>query len=148
MMCIRFGSRLELSGGRCGDVGKEIITINDSDEDLGETLNENLDVEEICDKVDAYQKFEDNPVVKGDIKTMKNSQEKGDKEISPSMHDGRTMRKGSSLFQSPVVFLGIQSHLQSSTKTSHQHNQFLTQLSPDKVTGFSCKDRKMTGMKV
>jgi len=172
MICIRFGSKLELSGGICGDVGnKEIITIDDSDEeelpdvpedlirelstpcyssddDLDETLNENLDFNDICDKVDAYQKLEDNPVVKDDNKTMKNSQEKGDKEISPSMHDGRTMGKGSSLFQSPVVFLGIQSHLQSSIKNSPQHNQFLAQLSPDKVTGVSFKDRNMTGMKV
>ena len=96
----------------------------------------------VCDVMKDDQVMEDSQV------SVIYTQEKGDKEISPSMHDGRTMGKGSSLFQSPVVFLGIQSHLQSSIKNSPQHNQFLAQLSPDKVTGVSCKDRNMTGMKV
>jgi len=90
----------------------------------------------------------DDQVMKDSQVNVIYTQEKGDKQISPSMHDGRTMSKGSSLLQSPVVFLGIQSHLQSSTNTSHQHNQFLTQLPLDKDTGDSCQDRKMTGMKV
>ena len=96
----------------------------------------------VCDVINDGQVIKDSQV------SVIYTQEKGDKEISPSIHDGRTMGKGSSLFQSPVVFLGIQSHLQSSIKNSPQHNQFLAQLSPDKVTGVSCKDRNMTGMKV
>ena len=92
MICIRYGCRVELSGVKCGEVSnKEIITINDSeedelsdvpkdlirqlstpcyssDEDLDKTLSENLDVEEICDKANGYQKFEEDSVVKDDNK--------------------------------------------------------------------------------
>ena len=92
MICIRYGCRVELSGVKCGEVSnQEIITINDSeedelsdvrkdlirqsstpcyssDEDLDKTLSENLYVEEICDKANGYQKFEEDSVMKDDNK--------------------------------------------------------------------------------
>ena len=52
------------------------------------------------------------------------------------------------MFKFPAVFLGIQSDLQGSTEICQQGNQLLEQLPTDIDIGDSCKDRKMTGMKV
>ena len=52
------------------------------------------------------------------------------------------------MFKFPAVVFGIESDLQGSSEICQQGNQLLEQLPTDIDIGDSCKDRKMTGMKV